>query len=336
MPEAVIRAVSVHLPEQTLTNADLSAQFPEWSVDKIADKTGIDCRHIAPEGTFASDLAEAAGRQVLTDTGVDPSTVDGVVYCTQSPDYFLPTTACMLQHRLDLPRTAMAFDFNLGCSGYIYGLGIVRGLIASGQAKRVLLLTADTYTRYISDDDRSVRTLFGDGATASLIDAVDEPATGDGGVIGTAVYGTDGSGAGNLLVVGGGTKGTPMDARSPQAPPCPTLYMDGPEIFAFTLKAVPRSLKDLYAAADIEADAVDRFIFHQANRYMLGHLQRKLRIPEDRFLVDMADVGNTVSSTIPIVISRALADGRIAGGMRCALVGFGVGLSWGSCLVDWK
>ncbi len=344
IPNAVIRGIVTHFPSGLITNEALAAQFPEWQVDKIAEKTGINTRHRVADDESALDLAEAAVRKLLAEGPIplagcaagpiDPASIDALLYCTQSPDYVMPTNACFLQHRLGLPTTVMALDYNLGCSGYVYGLALAKGLIASGQIRRALLVTADVITRYIADDDRSVRTLFGDAATATLIEAGDDDASG--GHIGAAIYGTDGGGAANIVVTGAGLDGRPLDQRSAGRRPGPTLFMDGPEVFAFSLVAVPKALAALYERAGIDANGIDRFIFHQANRYMLEHLRRKLNIPAERFIIEIADVGNTISSTIPIALARSYRDGRVQAGQRLALVGFGVGFSWGAVVVDWK
>ncbi len=165
--------IAVHLPERVETNAQLKAAFPGWDMDLIYEKTGIGQRHIAAEGECASDLATAAATRLFRDHDIDPQSVDFLLLCTQTPDYPLPTTACLLQSRLGLRTNVGALDFNLGCSGFVYGLSLADGLIRAGSAKRVLLLTAETYSKYIHPHDRSLRTIFGDGAAATLIDAVE-------------------------------------------------------------------------------------------------------------------------------------------------------------------
>jgi 3-oxoacyl-[acyl-carrier-protein] synthase-3 len=330
---AVLHSVAVALPERVLANADLAAAFPDWSVDKIADKTGIIERRISAPDETAADLAVAAGQRLLA-TGIDPASIDAVLFCTQSPDYLLPTSACLIQQRLGLPTACAALDFNLGCSGYVYGLGLAKGLIASGQARRVLLLTGDTYTKFIRDDDRSVRTLFGDGATASLIVGVETDGPASGGLIGKLVYGSDGRGGCNLIVASGGLRGRGLDERAPTGPR-PELFMDGPEIFKFTLDIVPATIARLLDGTGLAQGDIDLWVFHQANRYMLEHLRRKLGIPPERFAVHLEKTGNTVSSTIPIVLDELQRSGRLRPGLRLGLVGFGVGYSWGAALVDW-
>ncbi|MBP1778950.1 MAG: 3-oxoacyl-ACP synthase, partial [candidate division NC10 bacterium] len=198
MKSAAIAAVEYYLPEKTVSNGDLTREFPDWSVQKIADKTGIDVRHIAADGECSSDLAAAAAEKLFRE-GVDRTTIDYLLFCTQSPDYFLPTSACLLQQRLRIPTSAGALDFNLGCSGYVYGLGVAKGLLETGQASRVLLLTGETYSKMLAPQDRSVRTLFGDGGSATLVEAID---AGPGAPpwLGPFVYGTDGTGGRNLIV----------------------------------------------------------------------------------------------------------------------------------------
>src|SRR5262245_24645064 len=200
--KAAIRGIASYFPQELLNNRQVAAEFPEWTPEKISEKTGIDGRHIAAEGELSSDLAVEAGRRLFASGAARPEDIDYVLLCTQSPDYFLPTTACMVQHRLGIPVTAGALDFNLGCSGWVAGLGLANGLILSGQARRVLLLTAETYSKFIHPRDKSVRTIFGDAAAATLIEAVD----GEEGGIGPFLYGTDGSGGSNLMVPAGGMR----------------------------------------------------------------------------------------------------------------------------------
>ncbi len=336
---AAIAAIEYHLPERTLTTAGLSAEFPEWSVAKIDEKTGIQTRHLAGPDECSSDLAVAAARKLFESGACTPAQIDFVLFCTQSPDYFLPTTACLLQDRLGIPTSAGALDFNLGCSGFIYGLGLAEGLIASGQATRILLLTAETYSKFLHPRDRSVRTIFGDAAAATLLTASDAPQP----AIGPFVYGTDGAGAPNLIVPAGGLRNRPGpetaiaadddfgNTRGPE-----NLFMDGPEVFAFTIRAVPQAVQTLLDRTGLALDGIDLFVFHQANRHMLDTLRRRLAIPPEKFEVSMGDCGNTVSSTIPIALKHAAAEGRLQPGATVMLVGFGVGYSWGATLVRWS
>lgn len=336
---AAISAIEYHFPEKTLSTADLSAEFPEWSAEKIDQKTGIRERHIAAPDECASDLAVAAARKLFASGACAPGEIDYVLLCTQSPDYFLPTTACLIQDRLGIPTTAGALDFNLGCSGYVYGLGLAEGLVSSGQAGRVLLLTAESYSKFLHRRDRSVRTIFGDAAAATLLTAVDTPAP----LLGPFVYGTDGSGAENLIVPTGGMRcprsaesGVASEDENGNVRSRDNLFMNGAEIFTFTLKVVPQVVGTLLEKAGILLEDVDLFVFHQANQYMLEHLRKRLKIPAAKFELAFSDCGNTVSSTIPIALQRAAGEGRLPQGSLVMLVGFGVGYSWGATLLRWR
>lgn len=333
-----IRGIEYYLPENVVNNEQLAAEFSGWSMQKIQAKTGILQRHIAGTGECASDLGYEAARRLFASGACAPEEIDYLLYCTQSPDYFLPTTACLLQDRLGIPRTAGALDFNLGCSGYIYGLGLAQGLIATGQAKRVLLVTAETYSKYIHPQDRSVRTLFGDAAAATLLEAdlgaAEAPAI--------YVYGTDGSGGPNLIVPAGGAR-IPATMETAKADRDENgswrsqnnLFMDGAEIFNFTLQAIPESVDRLLVKAGRRLDDIDSFVFHQANQYMLEHLRKKLDVPTEKFRICLGHCGNTVSSTIPIALYHAMAEGHLKDGQLVMLVGFGVGYSWGATLMRW-
>ena len=334
--KAFISAIGSSLPEGILTNEQLAADYVGWTAEKIYTKTGIRTRHIAAPGECASDLAFSAAKTLLEQAKCDISRVDFLLYCTQSPDYILPTTACILQHRLGLSTACGALDFNLGCSGYLYGLGLAKALIESRQARTILLLTADTYSKLINPADKSVRTLFGDGATATLITAAEEET-----LIGPFVYGTDGSGAENLIVPAGGMR-RPLVPNAELIPDdsgnartVNDLYMNGSEIFNFTLDMVPAAVSQLLAKAGIGEEAVDVYVFHQANRFMLEHLRRKLRIPAEKFVFAMEDIGNTVSSSIPMALREACKTGQLQPGALVMLVGFGVGYSWGATLIRW-
>jgi 3-oxoacyl-[acyl-carrier-protein] synthase-3 len=333
-----IAAIEYSLPGETLGNATLAALSDRWTPERIRAKTGIDTRRVAAKGQSSADLAFEAATKLFESSVVSPDDVDFILLCTQTPDYFLPTTACLLQERLGIPTNAGALDFNLGCSGFIYGLGLAHGLIESGQAKNVLLLTAETYTRFIGDLDLNVRTIFGDAAAATLVQASD-PADDNRGAIGPFVYGTDGRGAENLIVRNGAFRAVAAATESPETEAesgPPRLFMDGPEIFVFTLTTVPQLVESILERSGLSLDEIDNFVFHQANGYMLEHLRSKLDIPPEKFVVEMSDCGNTVSSTIPIALKRAAVRGQIQPGQRLLLVGFGVGYSWGATLVRWN
>ena len=332
--EAFLRAVSYVLPGETLTNEALAAEFPEWDVDKVYNKVGVRRRHLSGKDETAGDLAEKAARKLFDEHGVSPSEVDFVLLCTQSPDHFLPSTACILQDRLGIPTSAGAFDYNLGCSGCIYGMAMAKGLIAAGLATNVLLLTAETYTKYLHPQDKSNKTIFGDGAAACLISKEKGFAR-----IGDFVLGTDGSGAANLMVRTGAARQPEKTGRFTVDDDGHTnyedyLYMNGSAIFNFTLETVPPLMKSLLAKSGLEKADVDYFVFHQANKYMLSTLRKVCGIPADRFYVDLEETGNTVSSTILIGLKECMDAGKFVPGMKVMVCGFGVGLSYGAGMLQ--
>lgn len=330
---AYINAISYYLPNKVVTNEELVKEFPEWSVDKVAQKVGVDSRHIAAEDETAGDMAEKAARKLFEEYQIDPKSIDFLLLCTQSPDYFLPSTACVLQDRLGISTTAGAFDYNLGCSGCIYGLAMAKGLIAAGIAKNVLLLTAETYNKYLHPSDKSNRSIFGDGAAACLI------STEGFAEIGKFSLGTDGSGANHLIVKTGASRQKTATGKSVEDDEGHVwyddyLYMNGGAIFNFTLDAVPAMMKDILEKNKLSKDDIDYYVFHQANQFMLNTIRKVCVLPKDKFYVNLATTGNTVSSTVLIGLKECLKDGTIQSGNIVLISGFGVGLSWGGTILE--
>ena len=328
--KAYIKAIEYYLPEKVLTNTEIAERFPEWSAEKVASKVGITERHISGENETAADMAcQAAEKLFKANDGVREQ-VDFLLLCSQSVDYKLPSSSCILQNRLGLKTSCGAFDFNLGCSGYEYGLAVAKGLIVSGIAKNVLLLTAETYTKYIHPEDKGNMTIFGDAATASLIST-------DGfAEIGEFVLGTDGSGSAGLIVKTKGARipnvtGNKTEDENGNVQWDDNLFMDGKAIFDFTSEAVPAMTEELLKKENLKQDDIDLWVFHQANKYMINYLRKLMCIDKDKFFVFMDKVGNTVSSTIPIALVEAKKDGRLHG--KVLLAGFGVGLSWGGTVL---
>ena len=331
--DAYIKAISYYLPEKVVTNEQLVEEFPEWSVEKIAKKVGINERHIAADNETAGDMAFKAAEKLIQENGINRDCIDFILLCTQSPDYFLPSTSCIIQSHLGLSTRCGAFDFNLGCSGYEYGLAVAKGLIVSGVAKNVLLLTAETYNKHIHPKDKGNRTIFGDGASASLISSNGFAK------IGEFVLGSDGSGYDRLIHKTGAMRhyqpindlhedenGTLLSSDH--------LYMDGKAIFDFTSDIVPPMIEETLAKHQLTMEDVDLFVFHQANRYMINYLRKLMEIDKEKFYVFMETVGNTVSSTIPIALCEAMKENRLHGNV--VLAGFGVGLSYGATVLICK
>ena len=323
--------IECFLPEKVLTNKELSQEFPDWDSVSFEKKIGIRNRHIVEDNETALDLAYQASLKVLAN--YDKSKIDFVLFCTQSPDYFLPTSACILQSKLNLSNRCGALDFNLGCSGYIYGLSIVKGLLASGVAKHILFVVSETYSKHIHPKDRTNRSIFGDASAATIYEEKDLSK------LGSFILNTDGNGYEKLIVKNGGLRNKydcfvqNKEYGTGNVFSDNHLYMNGPDIFNFTIEEVPQLVEDTLIANSIDKNEVDFFVFHQANLFMLNFLRRKIKIPKDKFLINMKETGNTVSATIPIVLSDALKYKVITKGDKVMLVGFGVGLSYGATII---
>lgn len=336
--KAFIYGVASYLPKERLTNEQLAADYPEWHVDKIYEKIWFSTRYIASKDETCSSMVINADRNLFVAYDITPAQIDFLLLCTKSPDYFLPTTVCIIQHDLGIPVSAGALDFNLGCSGYVYGLSIAKALIEFNQTKRVLLLTSELYSRYINTNDKSVRTIFCDAATATLLEGKYSPKE----IIHSFKFGTDGRGAGNLIVPDGGST-NPIgndshieqeDSSGNKRAPS-NIYMNGAEILSFTLKTVPKSIKKILQTANLKKDQIDRVIFHQANKFILDKLRMKTRFTEEQSLISYENYGNTVSSTIPLGIEQTIKNGKLKNNDKLLLCGFGVGYSWAGCIVEW-
>lgn len=329
---AAIGPISVYLPEKVESNADLSKDNPRWDMDLIASKTGIHNRHIAAEDETSSDLGVAACEKLFAEHDIDPKSIDFLLFCTQTPDFALPTTACLMQSRLGLRTNCGALDFNLGCSAYPYGLSMADGFIQTGVAKRVLFVTAETYSKFIDKNDRSIRTIFGDGAAATLVESHPEQS------LAGYQFGTDGTGAHMLCVTPanpGGFRKTPQEFQPQRKRRWKSdLYMDGPNLINFTLSEIPKLIDEILRTSDSTKDELDQYLVHQATFKMLDMLRQQLKIDESQIPIELADIGNTVSSTLPILISQLREQKRLSKDQKNILIGFGVGLSWSGCV--WK
>ena len=314
-----ITRLKYFLPEKILTNNDLGALFPSWDIAQFEKKVGIKARHIASDDETALDLGYKAAESLLQHE--DKTTIDFLLFCSQSPDYFLPTSACILQDKLGLNKSIGALDFNLGCTGFIYGLSLAKGLITGKIARKVLLITAETYSKYIHPQDKTNRAIFGDGAAACIIkDSKNED-------IGTFVLGTDGSGYDKLIVKNGANRNNADNKQNNH------LFMAGSDIMHFTIETVPSLITRTLEKNNLSLKDIKYFIYHQANAYILNLLRKKSKIDINRLCIDMETTGNTVSSTIPIVLANLLSSGGTRPGDKILLAGFGVGLSWGATII---
>lgn len=323
MTEAYIAGIEYALPSRCISNAELSMLHPEWNMDQIAARTGVTSRHWCTVDETALDIAETACRALFSRLDIDPKSIDAVLFCTQSPDYPMPPNACLLQERLGLSRNIAAFDYTLACSGFVYGLFLAQALIRSQAAKFVLLITAETYSKLMNSNDRGTITLFGDGAAATLIGAGKDG-------LGLCQMGTDGSGAKHFMIPDGGARKTAGKEIQEKA-----ISMNGAAVLDFIKKEVPSLINSLFRGSELTMDDIDLFVFHQGSKITLDYLNAMLHIPKTKRYCNINDKGNTVSSSIPIALYDAEQQGVLKPGMRVMAVGFGVGLSWGGCIINW-
>jgi len=330
----VIGEISVALPDNVVSNEDLRAAHPDWDFDRLEARTGVMSRHIADEGETALDLAVAACESLKASGELEG--VDGLLFCTETPDYPIPSNACLLHGKLALPQDVLALDINMGCSGYLYALEVARSLIVSGAANRILLATADTYSRLINPGDRSTRVLFGDGAAVSIIEKADND---DAGIIDLAL-GSEGKFYDRFMVPAGGARRPLDDAatietedKSGNIRTPADITMEGFQVLSFFNSVVPKHVRGVLEANDMSLDDVDLFVFHQASQVALDSIAKALKIPDEKFVNKLATTGNLVSASVPAALAMAREDGTAAPGKLAILCGFGVGLSWGTALV---
>lgn len=337
MKSTAILAVESELGEQVLTLAELEERFGCEQMQKVLAGAGIRNRRIAPPGVCGSDMAFKAAARLIEQNSIDPQTIDLLIFCTQTPDHWLPTTACILHERLGLKKQCAAFDINLGCSQYIYALSIAHSMLMSGCASRALVLTGDTMSRTVHPHDRSVVPLMGDGGSATLVGFAKEGE----GFLGFEL-GTDGSGHQYLMIPAGGSR-MPLSEKTHveeqdsegNVRTLENLHMNGAAIFHFAISVVPPTIKSLLEKLALTFEGIDVFLFHQANKFMLEYLLKKLKIPAEKTHFYVEEIGNTSGSTLPILIADALRNGKIKPGNTVLAIGFGVGLSWAATVIRW-
>lgn len=335
---ACIRDISVAFPEEVLTSDELLAGLDADQYQLLMRHTGVRRRHIAGPTQTALDLGEEACRKLFAGHPELPEMVDTLIFCTQSPDYRLPPNSCVLHGRLGLNDSVSAFDLPHACSAYIYALSLAQALIASGAAKNVLVVTADTYSKFINPRDRSARLIFGDGAAATWLGA----ATDGRGVL-DVVCCTEGRYFDKFLIPAGGCRQPLSDALVLQEEPDGSgnvrspaqIHMSGREILSFVSSRIPPHVKHVLARNDTALDSVDWIVFHQASSVVLESLTRFVGADPAKVLRHLETVGNTVSASIPVTLRAALDEGKLHPGQLVLLCGFGVGLSWGSALMRW-
>lgn len=336
--KAYIRAISYHLPPHVVSNDDLAREFPDLKIEDLTRLTGVRKRHIAAEEETAADLAFQAAQKLFEEHGIEPSTIDHLIFCAQGADYITPATACVLQDRLGISTHAGTLDINQGCTGFIYSLSVANGLIATGSAKNVLLLTSVNISELIHPQDKSNRAIFGDGASATLVSVNENNKS----AIGDFVFGTDGKGFNKIIIKHGGARYPDIKFESKDYVDEAgnirnnrNFYMNGAGVFNFSVEKVPQMIQQLFNKAGISEDDVDLYVLHQANQIILESIFRKMKTPKEKTLYHLEECGNTVASTIPIALYHAIADGRVKRGDTLVLAGFGVGFSWAACIINY-
>lgn len=333
---ARIARIEYAVPENVVTNDDFQRTHPEWRMDQVARKTGVLTRRFAAGDELASDLAFRAATEVLD--SFDKGEIDGLIFCTQSPDQIMPPNSALLQGRLGLPKSIAAFDITLACSGFVYGLAIAKSMIDSMRMRSVLLLCGDTYSKYIHPDDRAALTLFGDAAAAALVDRSTEEST-----ILDFVLASDGETGGDKFMIKAGGLRTPRseatrvgrrdiagNVRSDE-----TIFMDGAAVLAFAQREVQPTVEEILRRNDLRLSQVKLVLFHQASHHALHILHKQLDLSPDQTFSNITHFGNTVSASLPILLKDAETAGRLERGDLVLIVGFGVGFSWGACLMRW-
>ena len=317
-----ISDIQYYLPPKLLSNEDLVFDNPDWRMDDIEKKTGIKYRYICEDAQTSKDIALLACEKIFN-SNVRRSDIDFLIVITESPEYIAPAMSCDLQNSLGLETSIASFDVNLGCSGFVYGLMVADSILCANNYSNGLLVCVDTYSKYISSNDRTCRPLFSDAASATLITASKKK------TVGPFVLGTDGSGYKDLMVKNSGTiKDIDIDRN--------LYFMNGSAVFMFTMRVVPKAVNDLLIKEKCNTEDIDLFVFHQASKLVIDNLKRLLKLSNEKVFENYQLVGNTVSSSIPIALSQAKSAKKIKKGSIVMLVGFGVGLSWGATIIRYN
>lgn len=322
---ARIAAVCTCVPARRFNNLRDAAEFSEEEVRKVTGMAGVTARRMAGETLCSSDLCTAAAQRALYKLGWEPASVDALIMVTQTPDYLLPSTACVIHHRLGLGDHCAAFDVGLGCSGYPYGIWLAAMMLQGGGVRRVLVLHGETPTRFSDKADRSVSLLFGDAGSATALEVVTD---GTRPIWHYALH-TDGSGYSSMIIESGGFRD-----RFGSDPRTHCVKMNGALIFNFTIKRVPALIDETFSGAGISSEAVDYFIFHQSNQFIMKHLCMKQSLPLEKAPIILKEFGNTGGASIPLTMTQGQLKRPPDRALRLMLLGYGVGLSWGSALVD--
>jgi 3-oxoacyl-[acyl-carrier-protein] synthase III len=331
----IIKSIEFYLPENIVTNADLQKENPDWNMEKITEKSGVSQRHIAGKNETAYDLSIKACDKLFL--AYDKNKIDGIIYCTQSPDYIMPSNSFLLHKHFGLKDEIFAYDFNHACTGYIYCLAMANAFVKAGMAREILLVNADTYSKYINPKDRSTRVLFGDGAAATIVKESGRKK----GIIDIDL-GSSGSGYNKFWIPAGGLRSPKSSSTSIEIKDDKgnirtknEIEMDGFGVWSFINSVAPKQLERLLKRNDLAKTDIDQFIFHQASKMTLESIKRSMKLNEEQVFVNIQNIGNTVSASIPIALRDAIDQGEIDNGSTLILSGFGVGLSYGAILMEY-
>ncbi len=325
---AGIAAIACYLPETIVSNKSLEQENPDWDMSLLEPKTGVMQRHIATDNETALDLAAAASKALFAEQALSPDDIDYIIFCTQSNDYLMPSNSFLLHKAFDFPQSTGAIDLNIGCSGFVYALDVADALIKTGKADNVLLVTADTYSKMIDPKDRAVRSLFGDGAAATLVSCTQPPY----GVI-DIERGTSGKQYDRFIVETGGMRYPNADTAEPQKN---YIKMDGMGVLSFFNSTIPKAVKALLDSNQLTTSDIEYFIFHQASKLALEGIKRSLGLSDQQMVMALEQTGNLVSSSVPFALHQLINQGKVKDGETLLCCGFGVGLSWASCLITYQ
>lgn len=329
-----IKAISACVPKDVVYNRDLGYLIPQEEIDKVIDNIGIEERRIAPNDVTASDLCFKAAQKLMDDNGIAPESIDVLLFMSQTSDYRIPATSCIMQHRLGLPKTTLCFDISLGCSGYLFALSTAFAYASMDGINRVLLLDGETFSKIVNRRDKVDWPLYGDAGTATLVEKGDFDDA-------TFILNTDGSGEDALKIHAG--------MRNPITPESCIereqedgnirndleVFMDGMDVFNFAISKVPRCVKELLSVTGKTVEDVDYLVFHQANRFMMDFFVKKLKMDRSKVPYCISKYGNTSSTSVPLTVASELC-GKLGGENTVVMSGFGAGLSWGAALIPMK
>ena len=341
-----INAISSHLPDEFISNDYIIEDYYRYGGDPaetitseiIFEQCGVRKRHICPLGDTAKDLGNRAAELLFAEWNIPKNRVEYLIFVSDALEYKGPTTAAVMQHNLGLENSIGAIDILHGCTGWMYGVSLAKALISSGQVDNVLLVTADVPTKVIHPIDIELRAIFSDGAAATFISS-NAIENGLNASIGDFIFGTDGGGEKNLWVERSATREPADIAWLKQHEDIPTklgggrLRMSSPKIFLFAFRKVPDLIKKILEKHKLQQDDIDFFILHQANGTMLEFLRKRMKIPKEKFIISIEDIGNTVSASIPIAMKGLIEEGSFKKGNKIVVAGFGIGYSWGATIL---